>query len=290
VKARLMAVRGSDRDAVFNGAVEKTASVAIQLAFDHVAADYDRLFTDSVLGRLQREAVWRQIGGLFRSGDSVLDLGCGTGADTVCLARRGIRVEAIDISQGMIAATRARVEADGLQQLVTTRVLAIEALARMTDSGRDFDGVISNFGALNCVRDLRPFAAALRRLIRKGAVAALGVIGRFCLWETLYYGLRGDFAKAGRRWNGETRASLGFGEDFPVYYPTVGQLERAFHPGFRLRKVTGVGVFVPPTVAAPAAIRFPWLIEGFGAADKSVESWGGFRAVADHRLLLFEAM
>jgi hypothetical protein len=37
-------------------------------AFDHIAPQYDQLWTRSAVGHLQREAVWRHIGVLFEPG------------------------------------------------------------------------------------------------------------------------------------------------------------------------------------------------------------------------------
>ena len=64
-------------------------------AFDELAEVYDADFTNTLLGTLLRDAVWRRIDRLFAAGDRVLDLGCGTGADAVHLAERGVRVMAI---------------------------------------------------------------------------------------------------------------------------------------------------------------------------------------------------
>ncbi len=48
-------------------------------AFDRIASRYDELWTCSPVGRLQREAVWRRLDKLFNDGNTLLDLGCGTG-------------------------------------------------------------------------------------------------------------------------------------------------------------------------------------------------------------------
>ena len=54
------------------------------------------VFTESRLGELLRQAVWRRLDDVFRPGDRVLELDCGTGEDAVHLARRGVRVLATD--------------------------------------------------------------------------------------------------------------------------------------------------------------------------------------------------
>ena len=112
-------------------------------AFDGLAPQYDQLWNHATIGRLQREAVWRRLDPLFRPGDSLLDLGCGTGEDSLHFAERGVKVRAIDASCEMVRVARSRG--------VDASVLPIEDLDRI--AGR-FDGVISDFGALNCVADL----------------------------------------------------------------------------------------------------------------------------------------
>src|SRR5579863_2880952 len=115
------------------------------------AADYDRQWTDTPIGRAQRDLVWHHLDPLFHPGDRILDLGCGTGADAAHFAARGTVVHATDPSPRMIEVAARR---GGF----TTAVLPAEGIATIDQS---FDGAISNFGALNCVADLPPAARAL---------------------------------------------------------------------------------------------------------------------------------
>ncbi len=48
--------------------------MSVAEAFDQLASRYDETWTRSVVGRLQREAVWREIAPLFLPGERVLDL------------------------------------------------------------------------------------------------------------------------------------------------------------------------------------------------------------------------
>ncbi len=54
--------------------------------FDALASSYNTLWNNTPSGRGQRQAVGREIDGLFRAGDRVLDLGCGPGDDALHLA------------------------------------------------------------------------------------------------------------------------------------------------------------------------------------------------------------
>jgi SAM-dependent methyltransferase len=238
--------------------------------FEHLAIRYDELWTDSAIGRAQRNAVWRVVDPLFHAGDRVLDIGCGTGEDAAHLASRGVSVHAIDASPAMVArasaravgATRGSPADQGVRPTFTAQLLRAENVADLRET---FDGAISNFGALNCVEDLAAFARALAPRIRPGGRVAICVIGRFCAWEMLYP------RKALRRLPG--RAG-------DVYYPSVRKLRADFAPHFELRSWTGIGMLVPPSyVKLPARIvrllarldRMPFL-----------------RSIADHRLLVFE--
>jgi SAM-dependent methyltransferase len=134
-----------------------------------------------------------------------------------------------------------------------------------------FDGAISNFGALNCVEDLAGVARSLGRLVRPGGYIAICTMGRFCVWETLYYGLRLDFKRALRRLAGRA------GE---IRYPTVRQLHADFAADFELAGWTGVGMLVPPSY-----VKLPVRIVNLLAL---LDRLPFLRSCADHRLLVFK--
>ncbi|HEY2019099.1 MAG TPA: methyltransferase domain-containing protein [Bryobacteraceae bacterium] len=238
-------------------------------AFDPVAARYDELWTNTPVGRAQRELVWRHIDPLFEKGDRVLDIGCGTGEDAAHLAARGAAVHAIDPSPAMVQAALRR---GGF----TAGVLPAEGLSQLPSL---YDGAISNFGALNCVADLRAVARDLAHLVRPGGRVAICTIGRFCAWETLYYSARLQFGKAFRRLGGSAPSSLGI----TVHYPGVAGLAKAFGPSFELDRWLGIGLLVPPSYVRLAGP----LVRLFAALDRVLARLPLLRAMADHRLLIF---
>ncbi len=239
-------------------------------AFDGIAWRYDELWTCSSVGRLQRDAVWRRLDTLFRPGDELLDLGCGTGEDAVHLEGLGTKVLAIDASPEMVRVARARG--------VNASVLSIEDLARINGH---FDGAISNFGAFNCVANLKTVRSSLARLVLPGGNLAVCVLGRFCLWEMLWYLFRGHPLKAFRRLrSGRVSTSL----RIRVQHFSIHQLSRAFRPDFTLMEWRGIGLSVPPSYVSAVPER---VLRVFGEIDRRVAHWPLLRALADHRLLVF---
>lgn len=259
--------------------------------FDLVAEAYDATFSDSWIGRAQRDAVMREVSGAFLPGQRILEINCGTGIDALYMAKLGIDVLACDSSPRMIEIARRRAARLGLEGRVDFRVLATEQLETLVvgEGLARFDGVLSNFAGLNCVQNLQAAAFQLARLLRPGARALLCIFGNFCMWEVVWYVLHGNLSKALRRFRrGGSTAEIASGVTVGIHYPSVAAMERAFRPHFRLKEWKGVGVAVPPSYLEPWAKRFPKLCRMLAIADRFLAGCPGIRATADHWLLTFE--
>ena len=263
-------------------------SAARHAPFDHVAETYDAVFTDSLIGRAQRDSVWVELDRCFRSGQRILELNCGTGVDALYLAERGVEVLACDVAPGMIHVARERLSSQKGPARVDFRILATEEIAALAGEG-PFDGAFSNFGGLNCVPDLSRVARVLARLLVPGARALLCMAGRIVAWEIAWYLGKGNPRKALRRFErGGAVGRLAEGVTVEVRYPSVGAMARLFAPGFRLLRIKGIGVTVPPSYLEPLAQRFPRVLKSLVHADRLSSHVPGLRALADHVLLEFE--
>ena len=237
--------------------------------FDGLAARYDEVWTNSKAGRLQRDAVWRHLDPLIARGDRILDLGCGTGEDAVHFEGLGGQVLAVDVSSEMVRIARGRG--------VNARVLPIEGIHMFAIA---FDVVLSNFGAINCIRDLSTLRGTLARLVRPRGFVALCLMSRFCLWESVYYTIRGQFKKAVRRWSGEATTS----EGLSLSYPSSKQVRQALSPGFDVVADVGVGITVPPSFVG-AIPSGP--LHTMASMDGRIEASKIGRMIGDHLLLIF---
>lgn len=259
--------------------------------FDGIAQTYDEVFTKSPVGQAQRSAVWAELERAFHPGEQVLEIGCGTGVDACFLAEHGVSVLGCDASPAMIRVARRRVRerakyfASASVELSTWPAERISTVA----PDRDFDGAFSNFGALNCIEDLRSFARGLATCLRPTAKILLCLMGPCCLWEIAWFLAHGRPRRAVRRFQrGSTTAQFADGSKVQVYYPGVETLTRRFAPEFRLRAIKGIGICVPPSYASSFIDRFPRIMSLAARSDRLLARCPGLRVLGDHILVTLE--
>lgn len=252
--------------------------------FDYIASSYDETFTNTVVGRYQRMVTIEIMKRRFQAGMRVLEIGCGTGVDTVFLARRGLSVTAIDASPRMIEITRQRVEAAGVQNRVNARVCSAERLA---DEPLDepFDGILSNFGVLNCLSTPETTGTIVARYLRPEGCAVLCLLGRWCAWEILVHVAQCRVGTAFRRLN-RGGADVRVGDGYVhVVYPSPREVIDACTPHCTHVGTTGVGVLVPPSYLEPLVRRFPRIFRTFRGIEPHVNHKWPCNRLGDHYCL-----
>lgn len=249
-------------------------------AFDPLARQYDSGFTDTGVGRALREIVWSAAADSFRSSQRVLELGCGTGEDAVHLARMGIKVTATDASAEMIRVAQEKARRlTGIEPIELHRVPMEGIASSLRD--RSFDGVFSNFGAINCVSDLPALASSLAGLLTPGAPLVWVIMGRRVPWEWLWYLMRGDTRKAFRRFQKQGVEWRGL----KIFYPTPSQVTEAIRPYFKVRRVAPLGCVLPPSYAAAWLNRSPRMLAALTRLEQSAQRSTALAGWADHYIL-----
>lgn len=251
-------------------------------AFDDLAARYDATFTASALGRALRALTWERLDAVLAASRRVLEIGCGTGEDAVHLALRGTTVLATDPSPSMLRVAAAKALDAGCADRIEFRCLPMERLG-VELAGERFDGVWSNFGALNCVPRLDAVAAELAALLEPGAPLAWVVMGRHVPWEWAWFLARGDRRKAFRRRQGGGAVWRGM----RIAYPTPAELERMLAPYFAPTRRAALGFVLPPSYASGWLERRPRLLSAIVRAERAVQRCQALAALADH--YIFEA-
>jgi len=250
--------------------------------FDAGAEAYDAQFSRTLIGGMMRRAVWARCAARFGAGSNILEMNCGTGEDALWLARHGLNVLATDTAPEMLRIARAKIAAAAGKvrfHNVRFRQLAWEQLAALEEG--PFDGMLSNFGGLNCVEDLRAAACALAGRLRPGAAAILCIMGPCVPWEWLWFLSQGRPDRAFRRLRrqGATWAGL------RIRYPSIRQTRQAFAPEFRVVRSSALGALLPPPYTGKILARAPRLISGLNRLERSIETLWPLPALADHYVL-----
>ena len=211
-------------------------------AYEALAPDYDR----QVQGDgWMRDVLWDRYARLFCAGQTVLDLGCGTGIDAIFLARRGIRVVGIDASPAMIAQSRAKLAAAELEDLADLRVMDIARVGSLPAAA--FDGIICAFAALSTQAGLDEFAASIARLLVPRGILVVHLLNRWSLWEWLGLLRSSRFGAARRLGRNPVRNFIIGGRTVPHYlYHPGATYARFFQSDFALRRAYGIGILRPP--------------------------------------------
>jgi len=250
-------------------------------SFDRLAPTYDHDFTEDVIARHLRDRVHARLNRLFHAGETVLELGCGTGEDALRLAQRGVCVIATDASEGMRGAARTKL-AD--QPHISVMPLDLNGLS---ETAPTVDHAFSNFGAVNCVHDRHALARWLAERVRPGGKIAFGIMSRFCVWEIGWHVIHVDFRIAFRRVRGASEFRIEDGDLIRVYYPTVQQITREFAPDFRRVHIEPLGLFLPPTALYPVLEKHPAQLKRAMRLDDAIRP-SVLANLADHYWIEFE--
>lgn len=146
----------------------------IRQMFDNISNDYDG-FNHTM--SLNFDKLWRRraLKEIIIPGKElqVLDLACGTGDFSIAIAealKDGGHVTGVDLSEGMLAVMRRKVEATGLQDIISTEKGEGECL-RFPDGS--FDVVTIAFGIRNFEDRIQGLEEALRVLKPGGKLVIL---------------------------------------------------------------------------------------------------------------------
>src|SRR6187455_2398568 len=249
-------------------------------AFDEMAAEYDDVFTSTALGQAVRAIAWKRFHTAFAARERLLEIGCGTGEDAVHFAQRGHRVLAIDASPQMLRVAAVKAERAGCADRIQFVCMSMDRLGAGL-AGEKFDGIYSNFGAINCTQRIDQVAAEIAPLVPPGAPLALVAMGRYVPWEWMWYLARGAGRKAFRRLNRDGVEWRGI----HVSYPSPRMLANALRPHFVTQRASALGFALPPSYAAGWLGNSPRMLRALTRMEHAAQRWTALAAFADHYYL-----
>jgi ubiquinone/menaquinone biosynthesis C-methylase UbiE len=259
-------------------------------AFDSVAEEYDATFTQTKIGKAQREIVWSYLDKVLAGKENlnILEFNCGTGEDALWFAKKGHSVLATDVSDNMLEVTRRKIKENQLGDKLNTLNVDLTNIKEFI-TNENFDLIFSNFGGINCLEfeDLFKLPDSISKLIKPGGRLIMVIMPTFCWWEMFYFTLKLNLKKAFRR-SSTNRIKVNLnGEEILTEYYTPILVNKIFRKDFKQVGLKPVGFFIPPSYLeiffSTKHRTFNFLIK----LESFVTNWSLLSNYSDHYLIDF---
>ncbi|KAA3647807.1 MAG: class I SAM-dependent methyltransferase [Chloroflexi bacterium] len=251
-------------------------------AFSRKALVYDDFGVDHENLTRMRQTVYAQVQSFLEPGDHILELNAGTGADAVHFAKKGFQVHATDISPGMVKQIGSKIQAMGLNPLLSVEQLSFTELHQVSKG--PFQHIYSNFGGLNCISDLREVTKHIPKLLQPGKLLTWVIMPRVTPWDWRA-ALKGDWRTTTRRLQKDGIRANVEGVEFQTYYFSPKDVMQALGPGFEVVKLQGLSTCAPPADNDGFAKRHPKLYRMLVRIDETIGHWRPFNGWGDFFIL-----
>jgi ubiquinone/menaquinone biosynthesis C-methylase UbiE len=255
---------------------------ALRQGFSREAQVYDAELSANPIMYWARTLVRNTAVTVFSVEASLLEINAGSGLDAAWLVAQGYSVHATDVADGMMAAIHAKIQASEMQDRFTAQQLSFDELENVENA--PFDGLLSNFGGLNCTPDLSMVFREFRNIIIPGGCVILVIMPPVCPWELAEI-LRGHWRASVRRLKRKGVAANVGGSQIMTYYFTPGEVMRALGPEFALEGLRSFSLFCPPMAKIGFATKFKRLTQYLMRLDEIVGRWPMFRNCGDFFIL-----
>ncbi len=159
----------------------KYKHVQVEKYYNHYAAVHDINYHNPELYYMRK--VENHVISLSRPKGTVVDIGCGTGKQTLFLASINCKVYAVDISRKMLSTTRRKAHSLGLQD----KIEFIQASADYLPFQEGvFNRAYSIFGAYNHALNYREGFNRLGKILKRNGEAVISVLNQYRLTWWLY--------------------------------------------------------------------------------------------------------
>ena len=233
----------------------------MSIAFNNIANEYDAVFSNSPIGKAQRNRVWKYLRQLnLKPGAKILETNAGTGVDAVWFAEQGFHITATDVAQDMLEIASQKLTTAAKSNFKTF-IWDLNTTYPGTTTG--FDLVFSNFGGWNCLdkKSISDLSMQLNNILSQDGKIVAVVMGRKCIWEKWYFRLKGNYIGFKRRNSiNPVSSKLDDGTFIDTWYYSPNELAEAF-PQFKIINLHPIGLFIPPSYLNPFFSKKQFLLK-----------------------------
>lgn len=254
--------------------------------FDNAALKYDATFTNSVIGRMQRDLIYDHVSFLLKENLSqkILEINCGTGEDAIWLAKQDFDITATDISGKMIEVALSK------SNLNNVRFFQADINKISTDfEPNSFDLIFSNFGGLNCLSpgELASFLKNATSILTQSGKLALVIMPKNALWEQLYLLLKMDFRNIFRRKREYAIAHVD-GQKVKTFYYNPKDIVNLANTRYFVHTLKPIGFFIPPSYLESYFKNKFKVISFLRTLDQIIKNITWLARYSDHYLIVLQ--
>jgi len=255
----------------------------VNKAFTKQSIIYDRYEENNKILTWMRKQVRNGALSFLKNNDTILELNSGTGTDAVFFAKKGFKVLATDLSDGMVGQINRKVKLENLSAQIEVMQHSYTDLNQIHN--RKFDFIFSNFGGLNCVADLNLVTKHFPSVLKNNGIVCLVIMPPVCPWEIIQL-LRGKIKFAFRRFNKSGLPANIEGVSFYTYYFSHREIMCALGQNFKLLKLMSLGVFTPIPQMEVFQNKFPRLLRLLNSLDEKTSGYFPFNRIGDHIIVI----
>ena len=253
--------------------------------FDSIADQYDTHIFGNRINVYLLDRSLKLLNSTFPKKSLILEIGSGSGAETVEMLKGGHEVVAIDISQKMLDTLSKKAGTVGLSERLTTIKLRASELKMLTSQYRNsFDGIYSTYGAINCEPDISMLPEQMYNLTTNEGKVVMGLYNKLCFSDPMLHAVGLKLDRVFER----MRAPIPEGRSrfcIDVYPYSSSYISGLFGDYFKTIRVEGVPVILPPSnynsKMFPPGRNHSFLI----SMDSHLSSHFPFKFIGDHFLI-----
>lgn len=258
-------------------------------AYDSIAPRYDHLPVENrVLAHSARVSL-SLVRQTVAHSRHVLEIGAGTGRETLEVAALGKEIAACDPSAESLEVLRGKAQRLGVGDRIRTHVVPASRIIELVEpyGEHGFDSAYASF-SLSYEASLAPIPSQVRRLLKPGSPFLCTIFNRLCLSELAILAPFVVPERALRRLEG--RMELPVGQDRVLLRAyTFRQVADAFSRDFTLENVWAVPSVIPPHYLHVLVDRAGSFRDSWEALDVLLNHRWPFKFLGSHTAYLFRA-
>jgi ubiquinone/menaquinone biosynthesis C-methylase UbiE len=262
---------------------------SVSEAFDSASEEYDFTISHNYINTWIRKRSVSELLRLVSPNDTLVEIGCGTGAEALDIAPHVSRLIATDISDQMIEIVRKKIQARrGLRNVIPVKLRAadINQVTAVLKGGKA-QAAYSFNGALNCEPDLESFVTGLASVLEPGGHFVCSVRNSLCLGEAVSHAAALQFEKMAPRKTQPVMVSVG-GVDIPALYYSPLKFVEFFRSRFKLLRVIGLPAFLPPAYLSDYYVKYKQVGYVLERLERALGSRFPFNLLGDQTLFVFQ--